>query len=793
MINQTLVFLLVISSSCFHFATSKVRTSLPRGSALSVEDDSDLITSQDNTFTCGFYGMGTNAYWFAIWFTNSKDRTIAWTANRDKPVNEKGSSMSLKPNGALVLTDANGAMVWMTNTTSADVDRAELLNTGNLVLKDPQGRILWQSFDSPTDTLLPSQIFTKSNSLVSALRKGSYQSGYFSLFFNSDNVLKMIYDGPEASSVYWPRPDYDTWRNLRTNYNSSRIAFFDDQGVLSSSDKLQFSASDMGFGIKRRLTLDYDGNLRFHSLNFTTGLWSITWEAFAQQCNVHGLCGRYGICIYTPQAMCSCPPGYEVSDISDWSKGCKPTFNFTCSKRQQFKFVEILHTDYYGFDSNYSQGISFEDCRKICLDDCACQAFSYRIDGASLCYAKSALFSGFKTLNFPGSIYMKLPTNVKTAEPPILVGYKTSCESNKSLILGSPSMYETTIKRVRWVYLYSFCLAIGTIESLIFLSSWWFLFRRNSVAATLEDGYRMISSHFRRFSYAELKKATKNFKVELGRGGSGEVYKGVLADARVVAVKRLGDAFQGEQEFWSEVSTIGKINHMNLVRMWGFCAEGRNRLLVYEHVENSSLDKHLFTSNCLGWKQRFNVALRTAKGLAYLHHECLEWVIHCDVKPENILLDGEFEPKIADFGLAKLSQRGGPGSEFSRIRGTKGYMAPEWALNLPITAKVDVYSYGIVILEIVRGIRLSTWVIEDTEVHEVELKRLVRLVKLGIQSKEECWMEDIVDPRLNGQFDRKQAATLVEIGLACMEEDRNKRPTMDTVVQLLLESEAEQY
>ncbi|KAK3037448.1 hypothetical protein RJ639_031942 [Escallonia herrerae] len=652
MINQTLVFLLVISSSCFHFATSKVRTSLPRGSALSVEDDSDLITSQDNTFTCGFYGMGTNAYWFAIWFTNSKDRTIAWTANRDKPVNGKGSSISLKPNGAMVLTDANGLMVWMTNTTSADVDRAELLNTGNLVLKDPKGRILWQSFDSPTDTLLPSQIFTKSKSLVSALRKGSYQSGYFSLFFNSDNVLKMIYDGPEASSVYWPRPDYDVWGNLRTNYNSSRIASFDDQGVLSSSDKLQFSASDMGFGIKRRLTLDYDGNLRFHSLNFTTGLWSITWEAFAQQCNVHGLCGRYGICIYTPQAMCSCPPGYEVSDISDWSKGCKPTFNFTCSKSQQLKFVEILHTDYYGFDSNYSRGISFEDCRKICLDDCACQAFSYRLDGVGLCYAKIALFSGLKTLNFPGSIYMKLPTSVKTAEPPILVGYNTSCESNKSLILlGSPSMYETIIKRVRWVYLYSFCLAIGTIESLIFLSSWWFLFRRSSVPATLEDGYRVISSHFRRFSYAELKKATKNFKVELGRGSSGAVYKGVLADARIVAVKRLGDAFQGEQEF----------------------------------------------------------------------------------------------------------------------------------------------CYGIVILEIVRGIRLSTRVIEDTEEHEVELTRLVGLVKLRIQSKEECWMEDIVDPKLNGQFDRKQAATLLEIGLACMEEDRSKRPTMDTVVQILLESEAEQY
>ena len=146
-----------------------------------------------------------------------------------------------------------------------------------------------------------------------------------------------------------------------------------------------------------------------------------------------------------------------------------------------------------------------------------------------------------------------------------------------------------------------------------------------------------------------------------------------MEDERVVAVKKLGDVIQGEEEFWAEIITIQKIYHMNLVRMWGFCTEGRHRLVVYEHVENLSLDKHLFSTTFLGWNERFNVAVGTARGLAYLHHGCLEWVIHCDVKPENILLDNGFEPKIADFGLAKLSQRDGPGSkEFSQIRGTKG-------------------------------------------------------------------------------------------------------------------------
>lgn len=261
-----------------------------------------------------------------------------------------------------------------------------------------------------------------------------------------------------------------------------------------------------------------------------------------------------------------------------------------------------------------------------------------------------------------------------------------------------------------------------------------------------------------------------------------------------MAVKRLGVIFQGDEEFLAELSMIGKINHMNLVRMWGFCSQGKHRLLVYEYIENLSLNNHLFTSNFLGWKERFKVALGIAKGLAYLHDECLEWVIHCDVKPENILLDSEYEPKIADFGLARLSQRGMPNSDFSRIRGTKGYMAPEWALNLPITAKVDVYSYGVVILEIVKGIRLSNWVVDDDiQEPEAELARFVRIVKRNILCGDDSWLEETVDPRLQCNYSKNQAKKLVEIGLSCVEEDRNKRPSMATVVQHLLDCEDNQY
>ncbi|GFY82737.1 hypothetical protein Acr_02g0009770 [Actinidia rufa] len=451
----------------------------------------------------------------------------------------------------MVLTDVNGSIAWETNTSHTDVVKAELLNSGNLVLKNPHGEILWQS-DLPTDTLLPSQTFTYAKKSLSGLRNGSYASGilvyililgpssmmqvrvmgistslwqgnnqfliYCSTSYNQvqgthhtslstllsrkkttcglDSTLRLVYDGLERSSPYWPNPDFDLYRNGRTNYNSSRFAILDDMGRFYSDDSLQFNAG--------------------------------------------------------------------ASE----------------------------HTLHNGNDS--------------------------------------------------------------------------VCRSTEDEV-GSTSIYDIAEKRVRWVYLYSFAVAIGAVE-ILFFAIGWLLFRRRGLPDTVEAEYRIISCKFRRFSYGELKKATKRFEEELGRGGSGRGgptpltenpdsapglrgrLQGGLVEERNVAVKRYGDTFQGDGEFWAEVSTIGKISHMNLVRMWGFCSEGRHRILVYV----------------------FKVAIGTAKALAYHHHECLEWIIHCNVMPENILLDTEFGPRVADFGLAKQAQRGSPGSELTCIRGTNG-------------------------------------------------------------------------------------------------------------------------
>jgi len=231
----------------------------------------------------------------------------------------------------------------------------------------------------------------------------------------------------------------------------------------------------------------------------------------------------------------------------------------------------------------------------------------------------------------------------------------------------------------------------------------WFGFR--SFRPMLTEFIAVSTGSLVAFAYKDLQTATKNFSEKLGGGGFGSVFKGVLPNSSLIAVKKLESWSQGEKQFRTEVSTIGNIQHVNLVRLLGFCSEGTSRLLVYDFMPNGSLDSHLFTekdSDFLDWKTRYQNSMGTARGLAYLHEKCRDCIIHCDIKPENILLDAEFFPKVSDFGLAKLV-----GREFSRVlttmRGTRGYLAPEWISGVAITAKAVGSSYGMMLFEFVSG------------------------------------------------------------------------------------------
>jgi len=305
---------------------------------------------------------------------------------------------------------------------------------------------------------------------------------------------------------------------------------------------------------------------------------------------------------------------------------------------------------------------------------------------------------------------------------------------------------------------------------------WWNKRKRYSFTLNNSQGGNGIVQ----FRYTDLKRATKNFSEKLGQGGFGSVFKGFLNDSTTIAVKRLDGAYQGEKQFRSEVRSIGLIQHINLIKLIGFCCSHESKMLVYEYMPNHSLDKHLFpcNANILNWDTRYQIALGVARGLAYLHESCRDCIIHCDVKPENILLDESFIPKIADFGMAKFLQR-----DFSRalttIRGTIGYLAPEWISGVAITPKVDVYSYGMLLFEIISGRRNSngehTGTGDDFTYFPVQVAH--KLLVGDVAS--------MVDHKLHGYVNLKEAERAFKVACWCVQDSEVDRPMMGEVVKIL--------
>ncbi|PIN20848.1 Serine/threonine protein kinase/TGF-beta stimulated factor [Handroanthus impetiginosus] len=234
--------------------------------------------------------------------------------------------------------------------------------------------------------------------------------------------------------------------------------------------------------------------------------------------------------------------------------------------------------------------------------------------------------------------------------------------------------------------------------------------------------------------------------------------------------------------FRMEVATISSTHHLNLVKLIGFCSEGRHRLLVYEFLKNGSLDRFLFTSESekkvLNWERRYNIALGVARGITYLHEECRDCILHCDIKPENILLDEDYNARISDFGLAKLlNMNDHRHRSMITVRGTRGYLAPEWAANLPITSKADVYSYGMVLLEIISGRR-------NFEVSSASNNKKFSL--WAYEEFEKGNIEGVVDRRvMDDDVDMIQVERAVQVSFWCIQEQPSLRPMMGKVVQML--------
>lgn len=284
------------------------------------------------------------------------------------------------------------------------------------------------------------------------------------------------------------------------------------------------------------------------------------------------------------------------------------------------------------------------------------------------------------------------------------------------------------------------------------------------------------------FSLQQIKAATNNFNSEnkIGEGGFGPVYKGLLRDGMLIAVKQLSSkSRQGNREFLNEIGMISCLNHPNLVKLHGCCIEGDQLLLVYEYMENNSLAGALFGSTSsrltLDWPTRFKICVGIARGLAFLHEESRFKIVHRDIKATNVLLDKALNPKISDFGLAKLDEEEKTHIS-TRIAGTIGYMAPEYALWGYLTYKADVYSFGVVVLEIVSGKNNNSFMPSNN---------CVCLLDLACHLQQSQNLLELVDEKLGSEFIKEEAERMIKVGLLCTNASPSLRPAMSEAVSML--------
>uniref|UniRef100_A0A0D6QVI5 non-specific serine/threonine protein kinase n=1 Tax=Araucaria cunninghamii TaxID=56994 RepID=A0A0D6QVI5_ARACU len=469
--------------------------------------------------------------------------------------------------------------------------------------------------------------------------------------------------------------------------------------------------------------------------------------------------------IYQNSSGCTCLAGFDYVERDDPLKGCRwNASQQICGASSVMQ--DIGDPDWPGNDYEQITPVNKTACKQACVEDCQCIVAIYGIlaDGQGSCWKKAMPLKNGRTDTERSAFVKVVPQPPPSSEPPPSSQPPPPSEPPKQSKEGKGKLLA----------------AIGI--ALLFCSS---LFAAISLIIWLrgarlrpKEQHKFVQG-LQTFSYKELEAVTEGFKEKLGRGGFGTVYKGKLSDGKAVAVKKLKKAQEeGEKEFRTEMSSVGASHHKNLVRLYGFCDEGCHRLLVYEFMSNGSLDRALFQSESyLDWQLRVQIALGTAKGLLYLHEECMTQILHCDIKPQNILLDNFYTAKISDFGMAKLM-----GAEKTRTytvaRGTMGYIAPEWQRNAAITPKVDVYSFGVMLLEIICCRPVLKLDVPDNEIAlpdwVYDCLRTGSLLKL-VEHQSNC----------DSEIDSKELERMVLVGLWCIQEDPALRPSIKKVVQML--------
>ncbi|XP_061962263.1 G-type lectin S-receptor-like serine/threonine-protein kinase RLK1 [Populus nigra] len=757
------------------------------GESLTAMGQNPPWLSPSNDFAFGFRQISENDDFFllAIWYYKIPDRTVVWYANGGNPA-PRGSKVELTADRGLVLKDPRDSEIWRSGFSVGTVAHGVMNDTGNFVLFNVSSgsQAVWQSFSYPTDTLLPTQTMEIEGMLSSRKSETNFSQGRFQfrLQRNGSAVLNPI----NLPTKYQYDPYYTTGTHDAENPSNAGIqVVFDELGYLyvrkRNDERFNLTPHEMVpvTGYYHKATLNFDGvfTISRHPKNsLSNETWTVIKTIPRNICfdtpGVHGsgICGFNNLCKLKSdeRPTCECPRGYSLVDPDDKYGSCKPDFILGCEEDGQspqedlYTLVDLPHTDWLSTSYEIFKPYSVENCRMSCLQDCFC---AVAVSNGNDCWKKMLpLGSGKEDRDVTGTAFLKVRRANSTLQNPLCPPPKAEKNQDSLIVIVS-------------VLLGGSVIVVFVLVGLL-CSGPFFYHKKHKENHQQESSMGM---NLRCLTYKELEDATNGFNEELGRGSFGIVYKGVIETGSTVpisiAVKKLDRLVKdGDEEFKTEVKVIGQTHHKNLVRLLGYCNEGQNRLLVYEFLSNGTLASLLFGDLKPSWYQRTQIALGTGKGLLYLHEECSTQIIHCDIKPQNILLDGSYNARISDFGLAKLLMINQTHTK-TNIRGTKGYVAPEWFSSKPITVKVDVYSFGVMLLEII-SCRRSVGI--ETGENDREI-----LTDWAYDCFSRGTLDALVDDDPEATSDMKRLEKYVMIALWCIQEDPSLRPTMKKVMLML--------
>ncbi|CAK7339232.1 unnamed protein product [Dovyalis caffra] len=588
-------------SSCFFlllllpFSTNgQTYRKITLGSSLTAANDNSSWTSPSGDFAFGFQQIGDDGFLLAIWFNKIPERTIVWSANRNDLV-QRGSRVQLTTDGQLTLDDQSGTQLWSTlNSGGSGAAYAAMLDTGNFVLASQSAANLWQSFDQPTDTMLPTQTLSQGRELIAPYLEKNYSDGRYMFALQPDGNLSLYttrYPSTTNNFAYWSTQD-SIGSGYQFIFNQSGYMYLIARNGTMINPVFSKPVSMQDF--YQRATLDYDGVFRHYfypkiaasssrngDMAWTTSSFVPSNICTAIQGQVgSGACGYNSVCRLgeDQRPRCECPPGYTFVDPNDLRKGCKTNFvSQDCDQPSQgtdgFELEVMPNANWPFNDYEFFGSVSEDWCRQACLSDCYCAVVIF--NPAGQCWKKRIpLSNGMIDPGLGGAKAL-----IKVRKGNFTAGSCAKKNDRSTLIITGSVLLGNSV----------FLNVISLLGIYVFFS------RMNRQKAKMIPPHNGLPDvNLVSFTYNELETATGGFKEELGSGASGIVYKGLLdnEDTPLVAVKKLYKMIrEGEQEFRTEVKVIGRTNHKNLVQLLGFCDEGQQRLLVYEYMSNGSLKK----------------------------------------------------------------------------------------------------------------------------------------------------------------------------------------------------------